>query len=160
MVALCDGLPTFTDLDVVRDEQLFAANIRKLFETLAGPGELPPLNGLMVESYHDHDPANEQDTIGLDAMRREIEMSAPAVSTSRSPSRTSSPRATGSAPGGPGTVYKGDFMGIPATGKQVTMTGTTVFRCQEDRKIAEGGLVAVRPAGAVGSTGALDELEQ
>ncbi|MFM9662920.1 ester cyclase, partial [Streptomyces scabiei] len=41
---------------------------------IATRGELPPLNDLFVESYHDHDPSNEQDVIGLDAARREMQM--------------------------------------------------------------------------------------
>lgn len=159
MVALCDGLPTFTDLDVVRDEQLFAASIRRFFETLAGPGELPPLNGLMVESYHDHDPANEQDTIGLDAMRREIEMWRGGFDFTFivEDQLTQGDRVcTRWAWNG---THKGDFMGIPATGKQVTMTGTTVFRCQEDGKIAEGWWQYDR-LGLLAQLGALDALEQ
>ena len=159
MVALCDGLPTFTDLDVVRDEQLFAANIRRFFETVAGPGELPPLNGLMVESYHDHDPANEQDTIGLDAMRREIEMWRGGFDftfTVEDQLTQGERVCTRWAWNG---THKGDFMGIPATGKQVTMTGTTVFRCQEDGKIAEGWWQYDR-LGLLAQLGALDALEQ
>lgn len=159
MVALCDGLPTFTDLDVVRDEQLFAANIRRFFETLAGQGELPPLNGLLVESYHDHDPANEQDTIGLDAMRREIEMWRGGFDfafTVEDQLTQGERVCTRWAWNG---THKGDFMGIPATGKQVTMTGTTVFRCQKDGKIAEGWWQYDR-LGLLAQLGALDALEQ
>jgi len=74
MVALCDEMPTFTDLEVVRDDQLNTANVRKFFELIAMRGELPPLDGLLTESYHHHDPANVQDVIGMDAMRREVEM--------------------------------------------------------------------------------------
>jgi steroid delta-isomerase-like uncharacterized protein len=159
MVTLCDELPTFTDLDVVRDEQLYAANIRRFFETLATPGELPPLNGLMTEGYHDHDPANAQDTIGLDAMRREIEMWRGGfdftftVEDQLTQGDRVCTRWTWNG------THKGDFMGIPATGKQVTMTGTTVFRCQEDGKIAEGWW-QYDQLGLLGQLGALDALEQ
>ncbi|WP_189190282.1 ester cyclase [Streptomyces albiflavescens] len=158
MVALCDEMPTFTDLDVVRDEQLYAANIRRFFETLAVKGELPPLNGLMVEDYHDHDPANEQDTIGLDAMRREIGMWRGAfdftftIDDQIAQGDRVSTRWTWNG------VHNGDFMGIPATGQQVTMTGTTVFRCEEGGKIVEGWWQYDR-LGLMAQLGALDALE-
>lgn len=158
MVALCDEMPTFTDLDVVRDEQLYAANARRFFETVATKGELPPLNGLMTESYHDHDPANEQDTIGLDAMRREIDMwrggfdFAFTVDSQITEGDRVCTRWTWSG------THTGDFMGIPATGRQVAMTGMTIFRCTEEGKITEGWWQYDR-LGLMAQLGALDALE-
>ncbi|MFJ1973208.1 ester cyclase [Streptomyces sp. NPDC087903] len=159
MVALCDEMPTFTDLEVVRDEQLYAENARRFFETIGTKGELPPLDGLIAQDYHDHDPANEQDTIGMDAMRREIEMwrggfdfafhvedqiaDGDRVCTRWSWSGTQT----------------GDFMGLPASGKRATMTGTTVFRCGEDGKITEGWWQYDR-LGLMAQLGALEGLEQ
>lgn len=159
MVALCDEMPTFTDLDVVRDERLYAATVRRLFDTMGTRGELPPLNGLMTEGYHDHDPANEQDTIGLDAMLREIGMwrggfdFAFMVEDQLTEGDRVCTRWTWNG------THKGDFMGIPATGKQVAMTGVTIFRCQEDGKIVEGWWQYDR-LGLMGQLGALDALEQ
>jgi len=159
MVALCDEMPTFTDLDVVRDEQLYAANIRRLFEEMATKGELPPLNDLMAENYHDHDPANDQDTIGLDAIRREMGMWRSAFDftfTLEDQIAEGDRVCTRWTWDGTG---KGDFMGIPTTGKQVRMAGTTVFRCQEDGKITEGWWQYDR-LGLMAQLGALDALEQ
>ena len=102
MVALCDEMPTFTDLDVVRDEQLYAGTARRFLATIAAKGELPPLDDLLVEDYHDHVPSEEPDAIGMDAFRRTVEGGA-GDSTSSSPSRIRSPRVTGCARGGPGT---------------------------------------------------------
>jgi len=158
MVALCDEMPTFTDLDVVRDEQLYAANVRSLLETMAARGVLPPLNDLMAENYHDHDPANEQDTIGLDAIRREMEMwrngfdSAFTVEDQISQGDRVSTRWTWDG------THKGEFLGIAPTGRKVRMTGTTIFRCQEDGKIAEGWWQYDR-LGLMAQLGALDGLE-
>ncbi|MET7654316.1 MULTISPECIES: ester cyclase [unclassified Streptomyces] len=158
LVALCDEMPTFTDLDVVRDEQLYAATARRFFETIGTRGELPPLDGLMAEEYHDHDPANEQDTMGMDAMRREIEMwrsgfdFAFSLDDQIEQGDRVCNRWTWSG------THKGDFMGIPATGKQVSMTGTTVFRCREDGKIVEAWWQYDR-LGLMGQLGALDALE-
>ncbi|TLS41889.1 ester cyclase [Streptomyces montanus] len=158
MVALCDEMPTFTDLDVVRDEQLYAANVRRLFEVTATKGQLPPLNDLMAENYHDHDPANEQDVLGLDAIRREMEMWRGAfdfaftVEDQIAQGDQVCTRWTWNG------THKGDFLGIPATGKQVTMTGVTIFRCQEDGKIAEGWWQYDR-LGLMTQLGVLDQYE-
>ncbi|MFD9316610.1 ester cyclase [Streptomyces sp. NPDC060053] len=159
LVALCDEMPTFTDLDVVRDEQLYAATARRFFETIGTRGELPALDSLMAEEYHDHDPANEQDTMGMDAMRREIEMwrggfdLAFSLDDQIEQGDRVCNRWTWSG------THKGDFMGIPATGKRVTMTGTTVFRCREDGKIAEAWWQYDR-LGLMAQLGALDGLER
>ncbi|TPQ18754.1 ester cyclase [Streptomyces sporangiiformans] len=158
MVALCDEMPTFTDLDVVRDEQLYAANVRRLFEVIATKGQLPPLNDLMAENYHDHDPANEQDVLGLDAIRREMEMWRGAfdfaftVEDQIAQGDQVCTRWTWNG------THKGDFLGIPATGKQVTMTGVTIFRCQEDGKITEGWWQYDR-LGLMTQLGVLDQYE-
>ena len=158
MVALCDEMPTFTDLDVVRDEQLAAATVRRLFETMAVPGELPPLNDLFDEDYHDHDPANEQDTLGLDNIRREIGMWRGAfdfaftVEDQITEGDRVCTRWTWNG------THTGDFMGIPATGRQVSMTGTTIFLCGTDGKITEGWWQYDR-LGLMSQLGALDTLE-
>lgn len=159
MVALCDETPTFTDLDVVRDEQLYAANARRFFETLATKGRLPALDDLITEDYHDHDPSNVQDAIGMDAIRREIEMWRSGfdfsftVEDQLAQGDRVCTRWTWNA------THKGEFMGIPASGKQVSMTGTTIHRCALDGKIAEGWWQYDR-LGLMGQLGALDALER
>jgi steroid delta-isomerase-like uncharacterized protein len=159
MVALCDTMPTFTDLDVVRDEQLYAANARRLFDTLATKGGLPPFNDLLIEDYHDHDPANPQDVIGLDAFRREVEMWRGAfdfaftVEDQIAQGDRVATRWTWSG------THQGDFLGIAATGRNVTVTGTTIHRCTSDGKIAEGWWQYDR-LGLMEQLGALDALEK
>ncbi|MGW7383402.1 ester cyclase [Streptomyces sp. NPDC054794] len=158
LVALCDEMPTFTDLDVVRDEQLHEANARQFFEAISAPGELPPLDGLLTEHYHDHDPANEQDILGMDAIRREITMWRGAfdyrfdLDDQIGEGERVCTRWTWRG------IHKGEFLGLPNTGRQVTMTGTTVFRFGEDGKIAEGWWQYDR-LGLMAQLGALDELE-
>ncbi|MGW4158384.1 ester cyclase [Streptomyces sp. NPDC004788] len=138
MVALCDEMPTFTDLDVVRDEALYKANCRRLFELLGTEGELPPLDEVVAESYHDHDPHNEQDTIGMDALRREAEMWRQGfdfdfeIHDQIAEGDRVCTRWTWNA------THTGDFMGLQPTGMAVAMTGMTVYRCREDGKIVEG----------------------
>lgn len=159
MVALCDEMPTFTDLDVVRDEQLYAATVRRFLETVAAEGELAPLDGLIAENYHDHDPANEQDTVGMDRLRAEIGMWRGGfdfgftIEDQISQGDRVATRWTFSG------THTGDFMGIPASGRKVGMTGTTVFRCREDGKIVEGWWQYDR-LGLMAQLGALDALEK
>jgi len=159
MVALCDEMPTFTDLDVVRDEQLYAATARRFFETAAAKGELPPLDDLFAENYHDHDPSNVQDTMGMDAMRREVGMWRSGfdfgftVEDQIGDGDRVCTRWTLNA------THKGEFMGIAPTGRKVVMTGTTVFRFGEHGKIVEGWWQYDR-LGLMAQLGALDALEQ
>lgn len=158
IVALCDEMPTFTDLEVVRDEPLYAANARRFFDLIATRGELPPLNEVMTENYHDHDPANEQDILGLDGLRRELEMWRGAfdftftVQDQIAQGEQVCTRWTWQG------THRGDFLGIPATGRQVTMTGTTVFGCGADGKIVEGWWQYDR-LGLMAQLGVLDALE-
>jgi predicted ester cyclase len=159
LVALCEEMPTFTDLDVVRDEQLSARTARLFFETVGMRGDLPPLDGLIAEEYHDHDPANPQDTMGMDAMRREIEAWRGGFDFAFT---LDDQIAQGDRVCNRWTwrgTHRGDFMGIPATGRQVAMTGTTVFRCRDDGKIVEAWWQYDR-LGLMDQLGALDALEQ
>ncbi|MEU5519127.1 ester cyclase [Streptomyces sp. NPDC093250] len=138
MVDLCDGMPTFTDLEVVRDAQLNTDSARRFFEVLDSGSDLSALTGLVEEHYHDHDPADEQDVIGLDHFRRKVDVWRGGFDFSF---RIEDQIAQGdrvctrwSWEG----VHKGDFLGIPATGKKVTMTGTAILRFGGKGKIVEG----------------------
>ncbi|WP_210591541.1 ester cyclase [Streptomyces sp. GESEQ-35] len=159
MVALCDEMPTFTDLDVVRDEQLYATTARRFFDVLAGKSDAPTFNDVLIEDYHDHDPSNPQDVVGLDAIRREAEMwrggfdFSFTVEDQLAQDDRVCTRWTWNG------LHKGDFLGIAATGKRVSMTGTTIHRCTPDGKIAEGWWQYDR-LGLMEQLGALDTLEQ
>ncbi|WP_217555073.1 ester cyclase [Streptomyces sp. GbtcB6] len=158
LLALCEGTPTFTDLDVVRDQGLYADTARRFFDTIAAAGPLAPLDGLLAEDYHDHDPVEGQDTIGMDAMRRKLEMWRRAFDFSFlvEDQIAQGDRVctrwlwTG--------VQKAEFMGVPNTGRQVTMAGTTVHRFDAGGKMAEGWLQYDR-MGLLAQLGALDALE-
>ncbi|MFJ8106873.1 ester cyclase [Streptomyces sp. NPDC096132] len=158
LVALCDEMPTFTDLDVVRDEKLYAETSRRFFDTVAAQGELPPLDGLIAEDYHDHDPANEQDTMGMDAMRREVGMWRSGFDFSFDiEDQIAQDDRVCSRWTWRGT-HKGEFMGLQATNRQVSMTGTTIHRFDGSGKIAEGWWQYDR-LGLMAQLGALDALE-
>ncbi|MER5966603.1 ester cyclase [Streptomyces sp. NPDC002057] len=138
MVALCDEMPTFTDLDVVRDESLYKTNARRLLEMMASEPELALMDEVLAEGYHDHDPTNEQDVIGMDAVRREVEMwrrgfdFAFTVDDQIAEGDRVCTRWTWQG------SHTGDFMGLQPSGMEVTMTGTVVHRFRDDGKITEG----------------------
>ncbi|WP_338896505.1 ester cyclase [Streptomyces sp. TG1A-60] len=158
MVALCDETPTFTDLDIVRDEQLYAANARKIFEAIGAKGELSPLNDLIAENYHDHDPANEQDTLGLDNIRREMEMWRKGFDFTFTVEDQIAEGDRVCTRWSWNGTHKDEFLGIAATGRKVSMTGTTIFRFTPDGKIVEGWWQLDR-LGLMSQLGALDALE-
>ncbi|MFI9153860.1 ester cyclase [Streptomyces sp. NPDC053367] len=158
MVALCDEMPTFTDLEVVRDEQLYASNVRRLLETMGTTGELPPLDDLIAEHYHDHDPANEQDTLGRDDIRREMEMWRGAFDFTFTVEDLIADGDRVCARWFWKGTHKGDFLGVAATGRECSMAGTTVFRCGGDGKIVEGWWSYDR-LGLMAQLGVLDQLE-
>ncbi|WP_329282044.1 ester cyclase [Streptomyces sp. NBC_00691] len=138
MVALCDEMPTFTDLDVVRDEAMYKANARRLLEMIATEPELALLDEVLAEGYHDHDPANEQDVMGMDAVRREVEMwrsgfdFAFTVDDQIAEGDRVCTRWTWNG------THSGDFMGLQPSGIAVTMTGAVIHRFRDDGKIVEG----------------------
>ncbi|GAB2722688.1 ester cyclase [Streptomyces bullii] len=158
MVALCDGEPTFTNLDVVRDEQLNADTARRFFEVLSGQEGLLPLDDLVDEDYHDHDPANDQDTRGRDGVRREMEMWREAFDFSV---RIEDQIAQGDrvcTRWSWDATHTGEFLGLRPTGRKVSMTGTTIFRFGGGGKIVEGWWQYDR-LGLMAQLGALDDLE-
>jgi steroid delta-isomerase-like uncharacterized protein len=136
IVALCDEPPTFTDLDVVRDEQLNKASAARFFE-IASRGNLEALDEVFAADYHDHDPANERDTVGADGLREEVSSYRAAFDfefTIEDQLAEGDQVATRWSWRG---THHGDFMGVRATGKQVSMTGQTIFRFR-DGTIKEG----------------------
>ncbi|MEU0373826.1 ester cyclase [Streptomyces sp. NPDC006283] len=138
MVSLCDGMPSFTDLDVVREEQLNAATARRFFHEIAVGGNLDAIDEVFAADYIDHDIANEQESeTGRDVIRRDVAMWRGAFDFTFELDRQVAE--------GDDVVllwtwigkHKGEFQGIPATGEQCVMTGTTVFRFDSGR-IKEG----------------------
>ncbi|MFD7255902.1 ester cyclase, partial [Streptomyces sp. NPDC059895] len=135
MVALCDEMPTFTDLEVVRDEQLNRKVAREYFEDL-GRTPIDRLLERLTDDYVDHDPANAQDT-GLRATREEVlgwrrsfDFSM-RVDAQTAEDDTVCTRWTWTG------RHKGDFLGIPATGQEVAMTGMTWGLSKNNSSVSE-----------------------
>ncbi|MFF4549043.1 ester cyclase [Streptomyces sp. NPDC001435] len=159
LVALCDETPTFTDLDVVRDEQLYEGTVRRFLDTLATAGELPPLNDLLDEDIHSHDPINPQNTIGLDNALGEYRMWRSAFDFTFTVEDVLAQGDRACARWTWNATHKGDFLGIAPTGRQVAMTGMTLFRFGDNGKIAETWWQHDQ-LGLMQQLGALDQLEQ
>ncbi|MEN8653853.1 ester cyclase [Streptomyces sp. 21So2-11] len=138
MVALCDGMPSFTDLDVVRDEQLNTAASRRFFHEVAVGGNLDVIDELFAADYKDHDIMKEEETVvGSDVIRSDVTGWREAFDFTFNLDRQIAE--------GDDVVtlwtwvgtHRGTFMGIAPTGQQCKMTGTTVFRFH-DGMIQEG----------------------
>ncbi|MEV4433502.1 ester cyclase [Streptomyces sp. NPDC049555] len=137
IVSLCEGLPSFTDLDVVRDEQLGKSTVRRFFEEVAVGGDLALVDELFTDGYRDHDIGRAEPIVGHEAMKRDVtdwrdafdfrfDLHEELAEGDRVAVRWTW---QGS--------HQGDFMGLQPTGQEVRMAGTTVFRL-EDGRIAEG----------------------
>lgn len=137
MVALCDGMPSFTDLDVIRDEQMNAATARRVFHEVIVGGNLGAVDEIFAADYQDHDISKDEAGAGRDSIKSDITGWRKAFDFTFDLDRQVTE--------GDDVVtlwtwhgtHKGDFQGIAPTGRQCTMTGTTVFRF-EDGMIKEG----------------------
>ncbi|MDH6623683.1 steroid delta-isomerase-like uncharacterized protein [Streptomyces sp. LBL] len=135
MVALCEGMPEFTDLDVVWDEQLNPVVAREFFEE-AGQADTEALFERFAVDYVDHNPANPDD-LRLEGAREEYEgwrrsfTFAFRVDDQIAQDDRVCTRWTWAG------RHTGDFLGIPATRQDAVMTGTTWHRFR-DGKICEG----------------------
>jgi steroid delta-isomerase-like uncharacterized protein len=137
MVALCGEPPAFTNLDVVRDEQLNKMSARRFFEDIATGGNLSAINDLFAPDYYGYDPTPEDDTHGADALREEVSGYRAAFDfefTVEDQLAEGDEVATRWTWRG---THRGEFMGVAPTARECTMTGQTIFRFEEG-KIKEG----------------------
>ncbi|MFR9794453.1 ester cyclase [Streptomyces sp. MS06] len=136
MVALCEEMPTFTDLDVVRDEQLNVLTARAFFAAM-GEGAPERSGELLTEDYVDHDPSNPHPVRGLEAVAAEYAGWRAAfdfrfrVDDQLAQDDRVSTRWMWLA------RHRGEFLGIPASGQDVKMAGMTWQRFRDGR-ICEG----------------------
>ncbi|MDJ0383418.1 ester cyclase [Streptomyces sp. G-G2] len=138
MVALCDGMPRFTNLDVVRDEHLNKVLVNRMYEEVAEQGKFEVVDECVAADYVDHDmmrAAGEGD--GREGVRKTMGMWRDAFDFTFDLGHQL-------AEGDHVTTLwtwkgtqKGPFMGAPSTGRTVSMKGCTTFRIADGR-IAEG----------------------
>ncbi|WP_306432424.1 ester cyclase [Streptomyces sp. A1136] len=138
MVALCEGMPKFMNLDVVRDEYLNKLLVNRIFEELAEKGNFDVMEECVAADYMEHDMMRQPGTgDGREGLRRSMTMWRDAFDFTFDLHRqiaegdcvTTLWNWTGR--------HKGDFMGMAPTGQEVAMSGCTTFRI-ENGQIAEG----------------------
>ncbi len=138
MVALCEGMPTFMNLDVVRDEHFNKLVARRVFEDIACKGDLDAVDACFAAGYTDHDVMEAPGgSDGRDGMRRAIGMWRDAFDFSFDLTRQIAEGDCVTTLWDWKGTQKGEFMGVAPTGKDVAMSGCTTFR-MEDGMIAEG----------------------
>ncbi|WP_156723395.1 ester cyclase [Streptomyces apocyni] len=135
MVALCDEMPSFTDLDVVRDEQLNKEMVQRFFDEVLNGGNVDAADALCTADYREHDPSLSSYDLSLEQVKPEREEAL----------RAFAPQATVESMIAEGDLvcvrlslkgkHTGDFQGIAATNRDVTGPAQATFRC-------EGGLIA------------------
>ncbi|MEV5908011.1 ester cyclase [Streptomyces sp. WAC 01325] len=132
MVALCDETPTFTDLDVVRDEQLNCLAARGFFEDM---GRMAPedIGNHLTDDYVDDDPSYPEPVRGVEGVREQYAGWRAAfdfafrIDDQMAQDDQVCTRWTWSA------RHNGEFLGIAATGQDVTMRGMTWQRFRDGR---------------------------
>ncbi|MFG2295123.1 ester cyclase [Streptomyces sp. NPDC048603] len=130
MMSLCDGMPTFTNLDVVRDEQLNKHLVNRLFQECIMNGNLTVLDECMATNHIDHDLGKKETTvIGRAAMAEDVKMWRSGFDLDFD---ISAQLAEGEFVTTVWTchgTHKGEFMGMKPTGKTHDIQGTTTCRC-------------------------------
>ncbi|WP_405484748.1 ester cyclase [Streptomyces sp. NBC_00009] len=137
IVALCDEKPALVGLDVVRDQQYNKAIIHQYFNEVLNGRNLDLIDGLFLPDYQDHDPANKVDAYGPAGVRDKV---AGYLSAFDLQFRDLEQTAEGDDVTTRWTchgTHTGEYMGFPATKKEVEVTGIAIHRIREG-KIAEG----------------------
>lgn len=138
MVALCEGMPKFMNLDVVRDEYLNKLVVNRMFEECILKGDFAALEECLAADYTDHDiMEGEGQSNGRDGMQQTISMWREAFDFSFDHTRQIAEGDCVTTLWNWKGIQKGAFMGVAPTGKEVTMSGCTTFRLDNGR-IAEG----------------------
>ncbi|MDT0346140.1 ester cyclase [Streptomyces litchfieldiae] len=136
MAALCDDVPRFTDLDVVRDEQLNKAAVRRFFEDAVNRADLDLLDELCTGDYAEHDPSSSVDPADLASAKTDatkyIRAFGPTFLVEDQLAEGDLVTTRFTAIG----THTDDFMGLPATGRPVRIAGQVTHRFRDGR-IAE-----------------------
>lgn len=136
IVALCGEAPKFTNLDVIRDEQLNKMSARRFFEEMLNKGNLDMISELCADDYYGHDPANEGPTVGATGLVEEVTMYRKAFDFTFSVDDQLAEGDVVATRWSWQATHRGEFRGLAPTGKQVTMNGQTIFE-YSDGKIKE-----------------------
>jgi len=114
------------------------AVVRRLFDEVLGGGDYAAVDELVTADYHDHDPANEEDTRGPEGVKEEIggyRAALPDIRFTIEHQVAEGDRvATRFSFEG---THQGDLMGVAATGNPVSLGGIVIHRLADGR-IVEG----------------------
>ncbi|GAA2424665.1 ester cyclase [Streptomyces macrosporus] len=137
LVEICDEAPTFTDLEVSRDEQLNTGVARTFVEEVINRRNYDVADALCTPDYKEHDPALSSYGIGLARAKEEnreiLEAFRPRLTVESMIAEGDLVSARLSYTG----RHVGPFKGMEPTDREVMGTGHVTFRC-ENGKIAEG----------------------
>ncbi|MGK5499694.1 ester cyclase [Streptomyces sp. URMC 125] len=154
MVRVCDTEPTFTDLEVSRDEQFNTGVVRTFVEEVINGRNLGAADGLCTGDYLEHDPSLSSHTVRLAQAKEEnqeiMEAFQPVMTIESLIAEGDLVCARLSYTG----RHTGAYRGLEPTGREVSGTGHATFRCVDGR-IAESwwnwdDLGLLRQIGAVG----------
>ncbi|MFD7261001.1 ester cyclase [Streptomyces sp. NPDC059874] len=138
MVALCEGMPTFTNLDVVRDENLNKLLVDRMFDELATTGDRSIAEQIVAPDYVDHDIFRADPNLqGVDGIMADLDMWRSAFDMSFTKDQQLAEGDLVTTLWTWNATHTGEFMGLAPTGKKVSSTGSTTFRCK-DGMIVEG----------------------
>ncbi|WP_274562405.1 ester cyclase [Streptomyces spiramyceticus] len=136
MVALCEGEPSFTDLDVMRDEQLNKLLVRSFFEDVINRRNLDAVDGMCTADYREHDPSQSSYDLSLAEAKSEnreiLEAFEPVITIESLTAEGDMVCVRLSFKG----RHVGTYQGLEATDREVSGTGHATFRCQGG-KLAE-----------------------
>ncbi|MGP4113171.1 ester cyclase [Streptomyces sp. 4N509B] len=143
MVKLCDAPPRFTDLDVVRDDQLNKTAARRFFEELVNERRVDLFEELFHPEYTEHDAlpsaaAGQTRTRDHAEARENAERHVRAFGPTM---RVESQVAEGDLVTTRWTAvgsHRGAYEGLEPTGRPVNTSGHTTFRFDDSGRIVEG----------------------
>ncbi|WP_326808640.1 ester cyclase [Streptomyces sp. NBC_01186] len=136
MVDLCEGEPSFTDLDVMRDEQLNKIVVRGFFEDVINKGNIDAVDAMCTSDYREHDPAMSSYDLGLAQAKAENKEIMAALQPELTIESMTAEGDTVCVRLSVKGRHVGTFEGVKATGKEFAGTGQVTFRC-EGGKLAE-----------------------
>ncbi|MDN3297626.1 ester cyclase [Streptomyces ficellus] len=136
LTALCDGEPTFTDVDVLRDEQLNKIVVRRFVDEVIDKGNVNAADELCTADYREHDPGLSTYDADLERSKAEnkeiIDAFQPTCTIDTLIAEGDTVCLRMSFRG----RHVGAFKGMEPTHRDVSGTGHATFRC-EGGKIAE-----------------------
>ncbi|MBT2445822.1 ester cyclase [Streptomyces sp. ISL-43] len=137
MVALCEGMPKFMNLDVVRDEYLNKIVVNRLLDEVIGKGDFDVIDECVAADYVTHDiMESEGQGGGREGIRQTIGMWRNAFDLKLDVTNQIAEGDCVTTLWDCKGTHKGEFMGVAPTGKEISMSGCTTCRI-ENGQIAE-----------------------